>query len=135
MDIMMTKALATISQALSPLLGTGVGAAASAAGASAATAAAGAVAVAAGASTAGLSSAHAPLDKPTAHAVSRMAKSFFMMQLPLQGIGAGFPGADADGLFQIEHEDLAVTDLAGAGGLFDGLDGLVEQIGSDGRNP
>src|SRR5574337_61605 len=100
MDIMMTKALATISQALSPLLGTGVGAAASAAGAWAAAAAAGAVAVAACASTAGLSSAHAPPDKPTAHTVSRMAKNFFMMQLSLQGIGAGFPGADADGLFE-----------------------------------
>src|SRR5574337_693990 len=65
MDIMMTNALATISQALSPLLGTGVGAAVPAAGASAAAAAAGAAAVAAGASTAGLSSAHAPPDKPT----------------------------------------------------------------------
>ena len=33
-----------------------------------------------------------------------------------------------DGLFEIEDEDLAVTDLAGAGGLFDGFDHLVEDL-------
>nr|GFB21052.1 hypothetical protein [Tanacetum cinerariifolium] len=30
-------------------------------------------------------------------------------------VGIGFAGTDADGLFQIDHEDLAVTDLAGVG--------------------
>src|SRR4030088_3110073 len=37
----------------------------------------------------------------------------------------GFAGADADGLVEIQHEDLAVADLSRLGGGRDGLDDLV----------
>src|SRR3990167_7859218 len=43
----------------------------------------------------------------------------------LDCVGIGFAGTDADGLFQVDHEDLAVTDLAGVGGLGDGLDHAI----------
>src|ERR1700730_3287301 len=39
--------------------------------------------------------------------------------------GVGFAGADADGLVETQHEDLAVADLSGFGGGRDGLDDLV----------
>src|SRR5438067_11550551 len=48
------------------------------------------------------------------------------------GLAAAFAGADADAVLQVEHEDLAVADLAGflgAGGVDDGLDsGLDEGV-------
>src|SRR5690606_29904160 len=37
-------------------------------------------------------------------------------------VGTGLPGADAQGLFEVEDEDFAVAYLAGAGGPGDGLD-------------
>jgi hypothetical protein len=48
-----------------------------------------------------------------------------------QRVGAGFAGADAHGLFERGHEDFSVADLAGLGGLDDGLDGRVDLIGGD----
>src|SRR3546814_18907133 len=50
----------------------------------------------------------------------------------LNRVGIGFAGTDADGLFQVDHEDLAVADLAGVGRLGDGLDDAIELIVSDG---
>ena len=41
----------------------------------------------------------------------------------LQRLFVAFAGADADSLFDRRDEDLAVADLAGAGGLDDGFDG------------
>src|SRR5258708_37777347 len=41
-------------------------------------------------------------------------------------VGAGFPGADAQRLLDRRDEDLAVADLAGMGGLLDGLDGALD---------
>src|SRR5690606_36011366 len=46
---------------------------------------------------------------------------------------AGFAGADADDLLPIEDEDLAVADLAGAGGVLDRLDGLGDELVGDAR--
>lgn len=51
----------------------------------------------------------------------------------LNRVGIGFAGTDADGLFQVDHEDLAVTDLAGVGRLGDGLDHAIELIVGDGH--
>src|SRR4029450_6336636 len=44
-----------------------------------------------------------------------------------QRLGAGLAGADADRLLDAGDEDLAVADLAGAGGLADGLDRALDQ--------
>src|SRR4051812_5679431 len=65
-------------------------------------------------------------------AAMRPARASFlsvMVQL-LCGAGSergrvGFAGADANGLVESQHEDLAVTDLSGFGGGRDGLDDLV----------
>src|SRR5690554_2592737 len=46
---------------------------------------------------------------------------------------AGLAGADADDLLEVEDEDLAVADLAGAGGVLDRLDGLDAELVDDGR--
>src|SRR5919106_861768 len=43
----------------------------------------------------------------------------------------GLAGADADDFLQIEHEDLAVADLAGVGRALDRLDRLLEQLRLD----
>src|SRR3546814_848754 len=51
----------------------------------------------------------------------------------LNRVGIGFAGTDADGLFQVDHEDLAVADLAGVGRLGDGLDDAIELIVGDGH--
>src|SRR5690242_6517782 len=51
---------------------------------------------------------------------------------PLQRVAAGLAGADADGLLDRHHEDLAVADLAGGGGLLDRLDRRFDlRIGDD----
>ena len=41
---------------------------------------------------------------------------------------ARFFGADADGAFDIADEHLAVANFAGAGGIDDGLNGLIDQV-------
>ncbi len=46
--------------------------------------------------------------------------------------GAGFTGADAHDLFEVEDEDLAVADFPGGGGLLEGFDDLVEDVGAHG---
>ena len=51
----------------------------------------------------------------------------------LKGVGAGFAGADADGLLDAGDEDLAVADLAGMGGLLDGLNGTLDLAVVDGK--
>src|SRR5215469_13353695 len=38
------------------------------------------------------------------------------------------PGADTDDALDVRNEDLAVSNLAGLGGLHDGLDDLIDQI-------
>src|SRR5690606_33510653 len=50
----------------------------------------------------------------------------------LQGVVAGFAGADADGLLQRRHEDLAVANLSCVRCLADCLDRLVHNIVGDG---
>jgi hypothetical protein len=54
------------------------------------------------------------------------------MVFSLERIGAGLAGADADDLFEFEHENLAIADLAGVRGFLDRFDHLVEQFGLDG---
>jgi hypothetical protein len=139
MDIRMTSAAQTMTQALSPLLGTGAGAAASAAaGAAAAGAAAGAAVSAAGAAavaTAGVGSAAFLRPRRRAEgdgADQREQCEYAFHGLSLQGIGAGFAGPDADDLFEIENEDLAVADLAGTCRLLDGFDDLIDLVALDG---
>jgi len=46
-------------------------------------------------------------------------------------ISAGLAGADANNLFELEHENLAVADLAGVRGFLDRLDHLFEQFRLD----
>src|SRR4029079_18981303 len=125
MVIRMTSTVATIIHAVSPLFGTGAGAAAGAAGVAAS--AAGAVAV----SAAFASSAKAGTDSATVPHKARSIRIFLIMTFSLKRLRAGFAGADADNLFQVEHEDLAVADLPGIGGLLDSLDHLIQQFGLD----
>src|SRR5262249_51891159 len=47
----------------------------------------------------------------------------------LQSSGVGLAGADAHGVVDAVDEDLAVADLAGLGGSYDGVDDLVDLIG------
>src|SRR5690606_31879805 len=51
----------------------------------------------------------------------------------LDRVGIGFAGTDADGLLQIDDEDLADADLAGIGGLADGFDHAVKLIVGNGH--
>jgi hypothetical protein len=44
------------------------------------------------------------------------------------GVWTAFSGPDANRLLDVEHEDLAVADAAGVGGLNDRVDGLLEQL-------
>ena len=39
--------------------------------------------------------------------------------------GSAIPGADSDGLLDVDDEDLAVADAAGAGGVLDRLDDIL----------
>src|SRR3990167_7624176 len=54
-------------------------------------------------------------------------------QACLDRVGIGFAGTDADRLLQVDDENLAVTDLAGVGGLGDGFDDAIQLIVSDGH--
>src|SRR5712692_4914152 len=107
------------------------GAAGAAAGAPAAGAAAGAAAAgaagAAAAGAAGLSWAMTGAHQPTAPSRARIAKSFLIV-VSLERFRAGFAGADADDLFQIDDEDLSVADLSRVGRFFDGFDRLIEHL-------
>src|SRR5262245_2602661 len=51
----------------------------------------------------------------------------------LQSRGIGLAGADAHGAVDAVDEDLAVADLAGLGGPYDGVDDFVDLIGRDRR--
>jgi hypothetical protein len=55
----------------------------------------------------------------------------FSSRSPSERRRIGLAGADADHFFQIEHEDLAVADLAGVRRFLDRLDRLLEQLGLD----
>src|SRR5687768_1646035 len=123
MLIMMTSTVAISIHATSPLFGVGAGVAAGAGAAAAGTATG---AVAAGFSA--LSAAYAGM--PTAANANNNASmeiSFLMGPL-LKRFGAGLAGAYAYDLFELEHENLAVADLAGIGGLLDRLDHLLEHV-------
>src|SRR6478609_6396608 len=148
MVIRITSSVATVIQAVSPLLGTGAGAAA---GAEAAAAAIGAAAAAGAGAAAGVAAALAvaagalagvagdcaiasvlPISRPRPR--PREVRSFFMskslsaMCWVLEGFLAGLTGPDAHDLLQVVDEDLPVADLAGAGCAFDGFDDAVHQI-------
>src|SRR3989339_2132834 len=116
----------------SPLFGMGAGAAAgvSAGLAASAAAAAGAATVAAASTGLAASSANAGAVKPHSIASSeKNTNSFFMMMFSLQRFCAGFASADADHGFEFMHKNLAVADLAGSCGFFDGFQRLIQQTG------
>ena len=50
----------------------------------------------------------------------------------LERLNAGFAGSNAHDLFNRRHKNLAVTNLAGACGTFDGFDDLVNQFVGNG---
>src|SRR5690242_621417 len=110
---MSTSAVEVSIQATSPLFGCGAGAAA---GAAAACAAAGLSGVAAGLSCESAAPAKASDPSSVTNAMS------FFIAVPLERRRIGLAGADADDFLEIEHEDLAVADLAGIGRLLDGFD-------------
>lgn len=131
----------TVIQAVSPLLGTGVGAAASAAaGAAAGAAGAAAVAVAAGLAAGVAESAWAavvPRNIPTLS--SNVNKTFFMFRSFstvveilgvkwLQSFLTVFTGTDANNLLEVGHKNFAVTDFLGSSGLFNGLNCLIKHF-------
>src|SRR5512135_2756486 len=137
---MSTSAVEVSIQETSPLFGVGAGAAA-AAGAGAASAffssalasafAGSALASAAAFSGAlSLSCAPAPPAIANSPSMDRTAMSFFIV-FPLESSGVCFAGADAHNLLELEHEDLAVADLAGVRGLLDRLDHAVQHLGLD----
>src|SRR5436853_3419645 len=110
---------------MSPLFGVGAGFASSffASGPAAAFAsAAGFSGLAPGLSCASVMPAKA-IDSTSA----RNAQSFFTT-FSLERRRIGFPGADANDFLKIEHEDLAVADLAGVRRFLDRLDRLLEQL-------
>src|SRR5918999_988057 len=119
---MMTSAVATSIHVTSPLFGVGAGAALAS---SFTSAAAGLSGVAAGLSCASVT----PAKASDSHR-ARNAQNFFI-SLSSECRRIGLAGADADDFFQIEHEDLAVADLAGVGRALDRLDRLLEQFRLD----
>ncbi len=46
----------------------------------------------------------------------------------LKGVVAGFTGTDAVHLSKISNEHFAITDLAGAGAVDDGINGFFQQL-------
>src|SRR5512135_3008755 len=116
---MMTSSVATIIQATSPLLATGVEAAAAGADAASAADAAAAGADAAGAEAAWDWANDVPPAPSSARPSAMEAMSFLMLMssvwgwIGLQRVLAGLAGADADHLLERRDEDLAVADLAG----------------------
>src|SRR5206468_3347416 len=50
-----------------------------------------------------------------------------------QRVGVGFARADAHGVLDREHEDLAVADLSGLGRIDDRVNRLVDEVGGDGH--
>src|SRR6185369_16920192 len=148
MDIMMTSTVDTSIHAVSPLLATGVDAAAAgaaalaaadAAGAAAAVVAAADAAAATGAEAASATASaatEAPAKPQAARPRAREARSFFMVGclsgLASERVFASLARADADDLLQRRYENLAVADLAGARRSFDGLDDAVDDRVVDG---
>src|SRR5262249_39672683 len=63
------------------------------------------------------------------HTVTASHVKSLFIAFSLERRRIGLAGADADHFFQIEHEDLAVADLAGVGGLLDRVDDLLEHLG------
>src|SRR5262245_54617429 len=55
-----------------------------------------------------------------------------LIGIPLQRVTAGLAGSDAHRLFERQHEDLSVADLAGFAGSADGLDDAGRQPLIDG---
>src|SRR5688572_31134107 len=127
MLIMMTSAVQTSIHATSPLFGVGAGVADGAADAAAAAAAV-AVPLSAALSWAYAGAAAAAKAKNKAS----MEISFFIVPL-LERFSAGFAGADADHLLELENENLAVADFPGVGRFLDRLDDLLEHLALDGR--
>src|SRR5687768_15009420 len=120
---MMTSAVDMSIQLTSPLFGVGAGAAF--ASSFFTSAAAGLSGVAAGLSCASVMPA-----KASDSTRARDAQSFFI-SFSSECRRIGLAGADANDFFQIEHEDLAVADLAGVRRFLDRLDHLLEQLGLD----
>src|SRR5690606_6606315 len=110
MTIRVTRTVDISIQAVSPLSSVGCAAAA---------------AEAASCATAGAAS-------PSRFARASSAKRRFIA-VSLEGVGPGFSSADTDHLGELGDEDLAVADLAGAGGLLDRFHDLLEQVGADCR--
>src|SRR5687767_4920327 len=117
----MTSAVAVSIHAVSPLSTLGLAGSAAALTASAA----GLSGVAAGLSCASVAPA-----KASDSTRARNAQNFFI-SVSSECRRIGLAGADANDFFQIEHEDLAVADLAGVGRFLDRLDRLLEQLRLD----
>src|SRR5688500_736231 len=88
-------------------------------------------------SAAGLSGAVAGLSCSMAteakarHTVMAIHANRFFITLSLKRGRIGLAGADANHFFQIEHEDLAVADLAGVRRALDRFDRLLDQLRLD----
>src|SRR5437016_435691 len=115
---MSTSAVEVSIQATSPLLGVGAGLASSF--------------FASGAAAAGFSCAKVTPAKASDKTSAKNAQSFFIT-FSSERSRIGFAGADADNLLKIEHEDLAVADLAGVRRFLDRLDRLLEHFRLDRR--
>src|SRR4051812_14959337 len=130
---MRTRSVEVSIHATSPLFGVGAGLAssffASAAGAFASSFFASAEGLASGAA---LSCANVRPAKASASMTARNAQ-IFVIAFSLERRRIGLAGADANDLRKIEHEDLAVADLAGVRGFLDRLDRLLEQLRLDRR--
>src|SRR4051812_7429468 len=127
---MSTRAVEVSIHATSPLFGTGAGVAgfASSFAGSAAFASLAASAAGLSAFAAGLSCAMVAPAKAT-HTITASQVNSRFIAFSLERRRIGLAGADADYLLELEHENLAVADLAGVGGFLDGLDHLLEHLG------
>src|SRR5580765_7509273 len=124
---MSTSAVEVSIHATSPLLGVGAGLASS----FFSSALAGSALASAAAFSGALSLSWAPAPPAAANKASmeRIAISFFIFYVSLDRRGVCFAGAYAYDLLKVEHENLAVADLAGVGGFLDRFEHAIEHVG------
>src|SRR3954451_20764167 len=125
---MRTSAVEVSIHATSPLFGTGAGVAGFTSSFAGSAAAFAASAAGLSAFAAGLSCAMVAPAKAT-HTITASQVNSRFIAFSLERRRIGLAGADADYLLELEHENLAVADLAGVGGFLDGLDHLLEHLG------
>src|SRR5258706_9339491 len=129
---MSTRAVEVSIHATSPLLGVGAGLASSFFSSAFASALGASFASAAAVFSGALSLSWAPAPPATVSSASIESTAIsFLIFFSLDRSGVCFAGAYAHDLFQVEHENLAIANLAGIGGFFDRFESALEHVGLD----